>query len=497
MKHLFHILILLIFTNCTNLAGGGGADIGNPIMTGIAFTSAHERAAGVEIYLLPSDYMADSNEIAPQYRTVTDKDGNYSFAVDKGVSYTLSANTEYDNRNYSLFRRGICPEDTTVFYDTLEKSVNLVLRIPQNSVDVNTTLSMPGIPKTLSYEQVSFQDELVWKIENLPQGDIAEIFMKDLSGNHEQLTDSLVLGSDSVQVIDTYIEWSAFTKENSPLAQDSVYEVYRDSRGVHWFGTYGGGIYRGDTWQQFSTDEGLPNPVVLAIEEDQNGTIWCGTSSGVALINGSSITPLTSVEAPVNSTVFDIFRDNMIRLWFGTGDGLYLCDQGAWTHFTPDNSGLPHNIVYSITWNEDRLYVGTFGGGIATFDLSTWDTITQENSGLSGNYIYVIDFDKSGQLWCATSEGLSLKSGNSWSNINTGNSALPDNTIWSMAVDGNGTVWAGTEKGTVQYKNGHMKIFREDNSRFNSPFCFSIYVDSTTESVLFGTTAGAVIRESF
>lgn len=494
MNFFLSIFLFILLTSCSdsNHAGGGGADIGNPIMVGVALTSEHEGAAGVEIYLIPSDYIARESHVDPRYRTITDENGKYSFEITQGVSYTLSAQAVTDNENYSLFRRGITSDDSAVIYDVFQKSVDLTLRIPQELTGANTILSMPGIPAPLSYKQEDFQGVSAWVIENLPQGNIAEIYMWN-SNETEQLTDSLVLGSDSMQVADTYTEWITFTKDNSAINQDSIYEVFRDSRGVDWFGTVNG-LYRGDNWELFDLSDGLQSSMILALEEDQNGAIWCGTALGVSLIEGPTVTAFIDPEAP-KSGVYDIFIDDN-RIWFGTDEGLYLYDQGVWSQFATSNSGLSNDLIYSITKHENRLHLGTFGGGVSIFDGTNWDTLTQENSGLESNHIYVVESDDQGQLWCGTGNGISQKNGNSWTNINRGNSDLPDNTIWSLAVDSEG-VWAGTGAGTIRYEKGYIQIFREDNSRFDSPQSFTIYVDPKSDAILFGTGAGAVIKTKF
>lgn len=494
MKQLLQLLLLLLITGCTTIAGGGGADVGNPTMMGVVLTAAHEGAAGVELYLLPSDYLAEGSKPAEKYRTTSDENGRYSFAVEEGVSYTLSAHTSENGADYSLFRRGISSGDR-IYYDILEKSVTLSLTVPDELINREGTLTMPGLPHSLSYHREEFQGEMVWMIDDLPQGDIAEIFLLNDQGEQDQITDSLVLGSDSIQSAEIYTEWENYTVSNSALMKDTVYEVFCDSRGVNWIGTFGGGLFRDDTWEQFSENEGVPGSVILALEEDQHGAVWCGTSRGIALIEGSTVTPVADAGAPRGS-VYDIFRDDQNRLWCGTDQGVYRYD-GTWSQFTPDNSGLPDTTIYSITSHSGTLYMGTFGGGIAVFDGTLWETITRENSGLASNHIYALDFDDKGDLWCGTANGISRRSGSFWKTIDEGNSDLPHNTIWSLAVDSEGVVWAGTMKGTVRYENENMRILREDNSRFNSPHSFSIYADKKNKTVLFGTGSGVTLKRSW
>jgi len=71
-----------------------------------------------------------------------------------------------------------------------------------------------------------------------------------------------------------------YTKENG-LPSNTVYEVYRDSKGYIWIGTDKGAVrFDGTTFQVFNTSDGLPDNDVFFLQEDYQERIWLATYTG-------------------------------------------------------------------------------------------------------------------------------------------------------------------------------------------------------------------------
>lgn len=76
---------------------------------------------------------------------------------------------------------------------------------------------------------------------------------------------------------------------NSP-ASDFIISLHEDARGILWLGLYGAGLDRFDPetgefthFTQANSD--LPNDIVLAIEEDEEGDLWISTYRGLARLS--------------------------------------------------------------------------------------------------------------------------------------------------------------------------------------------------------------------
>jgi signal transduction histidine kinase/ligand-binding sensor domain-containing protein/CheY-like chemotaxis protein/AraC-like DNA-binding protein len=95
--------------------------------------------------------------------------------------------------------------------------------------------------------------------------------------------------------------FSTFLKDpgnKDGLSYNDIVQVFEDSRGRIWLGTFGGGVdlleIKSDhsyTFRHFTSDEGLSNDVVFGILEDAEGNIWLSTEYGLTKLdpdNGSA-----------------------------------------------------------------------------------------------------------------------------------------------------------------------------------------------------------------
>ncbi|MEM9933558.1 MAG: two-component regulator propeller domain-containing protein [Bacteroidota bacterium] len=124
-------------------------------------------------------------------------------------------------------------------------------------------------------------------------------------------------------------------KETNSLQSSSIYALYEDTKGYLWIGTDGGGISRIDptreSWETFTTLDGVPDDVVYAILEDEEGNLWISTNAGLCRIKLSE-----SVETPgfiiynqkdngLISNTFNIgaaYLNQLGFLFFGSSEGL-------------------------------------------------------------------------------------------------------------------------------------------------------------------------------
>lgn len=116
------------------------------------------------------------------------------------------------------------------------------------------------------------------------------------------------------------------------LARNQTSTIFSDSRGFVWVGT-ADGLSRSDGYEftSYTTQNGLPHPVISGIAETENGVYWVATHGGLCLINFN--TPLdenrkldiqkVKLGNTDNLTIFSIFLDKKKQLWAGTRDGLF------------------------------------------------------------------------------------------------------------------------------------------------------------------------------
>ncbi len=75
-------------------------------------------------------------------------------------------------------------------------------------------------------------------------------------------------------------------EDPTSLGNNSILSLHQDTHGILWIGTFGGGLSRYDefanTFENFTTRDGLPNNVVYGILEDKDGYLWLSTNYGLS-----------------------------------------------------------------------------------------------------------------------------------------------------------------------------------------------------------------------
>jgi len=160
--------------------------------------------------------------------------------------------------------------------------------------------------------------------------------------------------------------------------------------------------------------EGLPNPHVDAIVQDQRGFVWLGTEDGLARYDGIRMHVYRANEHDPTSIssgyITALELDPSGKLWVGTpesGVNLYDPETDQFTRFTRTKGGLSSEGVTAIVRDrKDRVWFAMSGGGLNRFEPTT-GTFTEYVTKPLDAAITAIHADKAGNLWLGTaSEGV-------------------------------------------------------------------------------------------
>ena len=97
-----------------------------------------------------------------------------------------------------------------------------------------------------------------------------------------------------------------------------------DTDGIVWAGTWGGGLARfdGSAWKNYTMSDGLPGNHVFMLHQDDDGTIWVGTSSGLARMDGESFKVFTTEDGLFSNQVFSMTTAADGSRWVGSFGGV-------------------------------------------------------------------------------------------------------------------------------------------------------------------------------
>jgi signal transduction histidine kinase/ligand-binding sensor domain-containing protein/DNA-binding response OmpR family regulator len=195
-----------------------------------------------------------------------------------------------------------------------------------------------------------------------------------------------------------------------------------------YIGSYGYGLFILDLatgkcrhLQQDTGPNSLCSNDIFCFKEDRKGNTWIGfNGAGVTVLNNERVVakfvrnPTHSNEypLPLNGYIRSIEEDSAGNIWIashGAGIAVYHPAAGKWTIYKRENSGLASDKVQTLFFDsKNRMWAGTFGGGLNLFDNRSQQFITfGEKDGLQNTTVYQILEDKQGLLWLSSNTGLS------------------------------------------------------------------------------------------
>lgn len=283
------------------------------------------------------------------------------------------------------------------------------------------------------------------------------------------------------------------------MSYDSVRDIFQDSRGYVWIGTYKGlSRYDGKRFKNYDRDDlGVISDFINVIKEDIDGNLWIGTDNGVVIYNYaadefrrlSSIVD-SSVKVP-DDRIFAIERNSAGVMWVSSRDnGLYSYtpQTGAFVYH-PLSEQTPVNNIYRITIDRnDNMFLAVYCDNIywASSDASSCSPLDLgSNSDIfKGDDVEgVVLSCKSGDIIYVASKrnGLvevDLRNGRCTTLYNLPKDVRPTN----LTYDANKSLWLSTTNGLVCYSfdTCQSKVYYSDPSdqfSLSDSFITDVYKD--------------------
>jgi ligand-binding sensor domain-containing protein len=177
-----------------------------------------------------------------------------------------------------------------------------------------------------------------------------------------------------------------------------------------------------------------------------------------------------SVDPDAKFTHFRVGQRNVKRImadgdymWVGTSGGAIRYNLKTDDYRLFDiRSGLLANGIFHIGKLQDRVTLGTYGGGMAIYDetADTWKTYNIPQ-GLGDAFVYDALEMPNGDIWIATWSGANrirggdLDDRSKWDLFTVENTGggLPNDWVYGLAAGKDGEVWMATEGGLARFKD--------------------------------------------
>ena len=263
------------------------------------------------------------------------------------------------------------------------------------------------------------------------------------------------------------------------LRSDTINSLFvsRSSDGASslWIGTEDGlARRRGEGFDIFGTNNGLPSNTIWSVFQDRAGTLWVVTLGGLARHRNGRFESLPIAAGIVNAKCIAEAADG--SFWIGTNRGL--------ERFDPTNGKvvgnplLPNSEIQAVAETLDgKIWVGT-RNGLYAFDPAK-SPIPALVAGLPSNEITAFTNARDGSLWVGTAKGVAVIQGGpqaSPTTIYTTREGLPGDRIESAYQDREGAMWIATNRGVARIFQGVVQAFAARESLADGQI-LSLYED--------------------
>src|SRR5699024_2808536 len=144
-----------------------------------------------------------------------------------------------------------------------------------------------------------------------------------------------------------------------PLRGNTINDITQGPNDDYWFATDGQGVWKMNSDKKlthYTVANGLASNRVNAISVQKNGTLWFGTSKGLARLNlkTGGFKSFTTEDGLPGNIIYDLqFNPELNELWIATNRGLSRLKNGRFKNYT-EKDGLIGNKIHSLTIASDN-----------------------------------------------------------------------------------------------------------------------------------------------
>jgi signal transduction histidine kinase/ligand-binding sensor domain-containing protein len=238
-----------------------------------------------------------------------------------------------------------------------------------------------------------------------------------------------------------------------------IIAIQQDQEGSFWVGTTRGLFQIQERRvRTFTPESGLPTNYVHSVCEDSNRVIWAGTMQGICRIRNDKIDPLESEEPFISLRDRCVCPNGKGGLFFAKDRrGLYEFQDGQFTLVAELTAPAPIGALY-----RDRSGVLWIGSSTNVL-MYKEGKITPLAARYPINDARCILKDTNDYLWIGTrTDGVIRVCGDDYTQFKEEH-GLANNSVWAIHEDSSGSLWFGTENGLARWKNGKFFKFHREH----------------------------------
>ncbi|MBO6792634.1 MAG: hypothetical protein JJ895_01895 [Balneolaceae bacterium] len=232
---------------------------------------------------------------------------------------------------------------------------------------------------------------------------------------HKTQDDQFLFGTNCDGVYEWENNKASPSNINKYLENNCIWSVFKDSKGNYWFGSFE--LYKTNSLDEpgriIGEGDGFYGFDVYAITEDSFGRIWIGSFNGVHVYENGTFTRYNTDNGLAYNDTRYFYEDENQTMWLGSSSGLSTIDKsGTVRQFNlisnkaDSNSDKVEPYVRAIHKDADGImWIGTYGNGIYRIENNSILNITEED-GLFDNIVSHIIEDEKGNFWIGSNRGV-------------------------------------------------------------------------------------------
>ena len=325
-------------------------------------------------------------------------------------------------------------------------------------------------------------------------GDLAVHFSDDLQGRNKipssrvrtifKYKNEIWLGTFKGIACISSGKTEVIEKDRYPaMINNSVFQIYRDSKNGIWISTWSGGLCYINEWsnnfehfKREPNDNSLSDNIVTDFEEDSKGDIIVATEDGhLNYLNRANRKITDSQIRGPNGIVNhnkSICIDKKGALWIGTfANGIFFKPFGSQEYQKFNLIDDFKDQFYDIMATDEGLWFASSLRGLFYFDYKTrgvkqFISNNSDPESISSNNVKTVLADSQGNIWVGTVSGLNKKNKGSdrfiryFYNPDEKN-RISSNSIYTLFEDSKKHIWIGTSGGGVTIYDPNSGIFSQ------------------------------------
>lgn len=258
-----------------------------------------------------------------------------------------------------------------------------------------------------------------------------------------------------------------------PYHTDSwkVHSLMEDNQGNVWVGAFQTGVMvlpksmYGFDYMNFSHNKSLSDNsscVTSVIEDEKTGNLWIGTDGGGIFQlnpNGNQRNFTESNSSLSNNSIMSLALDSRGTLWIATylGGLMKYTENDGFRTFGDSALNTNKTVALAYSRNDELLYVGTHGGGLAIIDLKSEKVIRTLTEDVN-KWISTLYLDSTGMLWVGTYNGPMCYDHKVRKLIHYDIDESMSTRVHSFCEASDGRMWIGTGEGLVCFDRPTKQI---------------------------------------